>query len=65
LQAAGHGNLYRDQSAVFLGGDGSEPADPVFTPPYDYALAPATDAWGQVVSRAGAGSLWALSLALD
>jgi len=65
MQAAGRGNVYRDGSAVFLGGDGSEPADDVFVPPYEYTLVPATDALGQVVSRAGAGSLWALPLVLD
>lgn len=65
LDAVAGSNLYRDESAVYLGGDGTEPHDAVFTPEYDYQLEPAGDAWPHVISRAGAGGPWALPLSLD
>lgn len=63
--AAGHDNEYRDGSDVFLGGDGSEPSDEVFTPPYEYTMEPTADVLNTVLSRARAGGPWALPLALD
>lgn len=58
-------NLYRDGSPAFLGGDGTEPQDGGFTPPYPYETQPAAEAWPLVVSRAGTGGPWALPLSLD
>lgn len=58
-------NLYRDGTPVFLGGDGSEPRQSGFTPPYEYELELASDAWPDVVTRAGTGGPWALPLSLD
>ncbi len=65
LNAVAGSNLYRDDSNVHLGGDGSEPHDEVFAPGYAYPLEPATEAWPRVVSRAGAGGPWALPLILN
>ncbi|WP_437611997.1 hypothetical protein WMF20_07735 [Sorangium sp. So ce834] len=65
LLAVPGSNLYRDESGVHLGGGGEEPADDVFTPPYDYAPERASDAFPQVISRAGAGGPWALPLARE
>jgi pectate lyase len=64
LLAVPGSNIYRDESDIHLGGDG-EPADAVFTPPYDYAPERASDALAQVISRAGAGGPWALPLARE
>ncbi len=58
-------NLYRDGSPVFLGGAGDEPQGAGFTPPYEYELELASDAWPAVVSRAGTGGPWAIPLSLD
>lgn len=58
-------NLYRDGAPVFLGGDGSEPQQSGFTPPYEYELELPSDAWPEVVTRAGTGGPWALPLRLD
>lgn len=58
-------NLYRDGSPVFLGGDGSEPQDAGFSPPYSYSVELASDAWPTVISRAGTGGPWAMPLSLD
>jgi len=58
-------NLYLSDVGKHTGGDGSEPHDTVFTPPYDYALEPANSAWPKVQARAGAGGPWALPLALE
>ncbi len=64
MSAASGGNLYRDESRTFLGGDGTEPGDAVFEPPYDYPLEPANEALSRVISRAGAGGPWAQQLDL-
>lgn len=65
MRAPAGSNLYRDDSDVHLGGDGQEPQDDVFTPPYDYEVEPPAEAWPRVVSRAGAGGPWALPLVRD
>ncbi len=58
-------NLYRGGSPVFLGGDGDEPRDAVFEPPYEYSAQSASDALPVVISRAGTGGPWALPLVKD
>ena len=65
LNAVAGTNLYRDESAVHVGGDGTEPHDLVFEPGYAYELEPAAEARLRVLARAGFGGPWALSLALD
>jgi pectate lyase len=47
------------------GGDGSEPHDQVFNPPYDYEPEPTADAWPRVERRAGAGGPWKQQLSVD
>ncbi len=66
IRAEGGGNVYgagvgRHQSG---GVDAGEPADQVFAPPYPYVVDPATTARYVVLTRAGAGSRWALPLDL-
>lgn len=65
LRAPKGSNLYRDSSNAHSGGDGQEPHDDIFTPGYDYDLELASDAWPKVISRAGTGGPWALSIELD
>ncbi len=65
IQTSPGSNLYRDDSNVHLGDDGSEPTDSVFAPPYDYGLETASEAWPAVISRAGTGGPWAIPLTRD
>lgn len=54
-------------SGSHSGGDGSEPHDEVFKPPYEYenTIEPTLDAWLRVQERAGAGGPWKQQLSLD
>lgn len=65
LSAADHDNDYQGGSNVFLGGAGTEPADEVFEPPYEYSLEPTGEVLDTVLSRARAGGPWALPLVID
>lgn len=65
IDAPAGSNLYRDATVVHLGGDGEEPHDSVFSPPYAYELELATEALGTVAARAGTGGPWALPLSLE
>jgi pectate lyase len=67
MSAAAGKNLYLTDVGKHAGGDGTEPKDSVFEPPYDYAdiLEPAASAWPKVFERAGAGGRWALPLSVD
>ncbi len=65
MNAVAGSNVYRDGTAVHIGGDGEEPHDAVFVPPYEYDAELGTDAWPQVVLRAGTGGPWALPTPLD
>jgi pectate lyase len=47
------------------GGDGAEPHDEVFKPPYDYEPEPTTDAFPRVRDRAGAGGPWRQPLSVE
>jgi hypothetical protein len=47
------------------GGDGAEPHDEVFKPPYDYEPEPTTDAFPRVRDRAGAGGPWKQPLSVE
>jgi len=58
-------NFYGDDVGAHRGGDGQEPHDAVFTPPYAYTVEPPQSAWLTVLARAGAGGPWALPLARD
>lgn len=58
-------NLYGDDVGPHHGGDGKEPHDAVFDPPYPYTLEVPQSPWLDVLSRAGAGGPWALPLSLD
>lgn len=62
IKAPTGSNLYRDDVGDHRGGDGQEPSDAVFSPPYAYQVDPPQDAWLQVLERAGAGGPWALPL---
>jgi pectate lyase len=66
ISAPAGSNLYLSDVGKHTGGDGSEPHDALmFTPTYEYALEPASEAWPKVLARAGAGGPWALPLSLD
>lgn len=65
ISAPAGSNLYLSDVGMHTGGDGTEPHDAVFTPPYDYDLEPAEQAWPKVQARAGAGGPWALPLSLN
>lgn len=65
ISAAKHGNSYLTDVGKHAGGDGTEPADQVFGPAYDYQLDDAARARPQVRDRAGAGGIWAIPLTLD
>ncbi len=61
-------NLYRGNNGPHRinSTDSPEPNDSgVFDPPYVYTLEKASDAWPNVLARAGAGGPWALPLSLD
>lgn len=58
-------NLYGDDVGNHTGGDGNEPHDEVFAPPYEYTVDEPDDSWVTVLSRAGAGGPWGLPLELD
>lgn len=58
-------NSYGADVGTHAGGDGMEPHDAVFTPPYEYGVTEAEDAWLSVLERAGAGGPWARPLKLD
>jgi pectate lyase len=58
-------NYYGDDVGPHHGGDGKEPHDSVFEPPYRYTLEVPQETWLNVFSRAGAGGPWALPLSLD
>lgn len=58
-------NSYGDDVGAHRGGDGQEPHDAVFTPPYAYTVEPPQSAWLTVLARAGAGGPWALPLTRD
>lgn len=65
MNAVAGSNVYRDGTAVHTGGDAAEPHDAVFEPPYEYEAELGTDAWPQVILRAGTGGPWALPVTLD
>ena len=65
ISAPAGSNLYLSDVGKHTGGDGGEPHDAVFMPPYDYALEPADEAWPKVQARAGAGGPWALPFSLE
>jgi hypothetical protein len=66
ISAPAGSNLYLSDVGKHTGGDGGEPHDTVFTPPYDYgSLEPADEAWPKVQARAGAGGPWALPFSLE
>jgi pectate lyase len=58
-------NLYLLDVGKHAGGDGAEPRDDVFAPPYEYTVEPAGEASTAVFLRAGAGGPWALPISLD
>jgi pectate lyase len=64
IQAPFGSNYYGEDVGPNHGGDGGEPHDPVFTPPYSYAVDPPRTEWVIVLARAGAGGPWALPLSL-
>jgi len=65
ISAPAGSNLYLSDVGKHTGGDGNEPHDAVFVPPYAYDLEPASEAWPKVEARAGAGGPWALPLSLE
>lgn len=65
IDAPAGSNLYRDATVTHLGGDGSEPHDAVFAPPYDYEPELASEALGSVAARAGTGGPWARPLSFE
>ena len=65
MNAPPDSNEYLDATVFFVGGDGTEPHDTVFVPPYDYEVEPAADALARVTGRAGAGGRWPLPLSVD
>lgn len=58
-------NSYGEDVGEHHGGDGMEPHDDVFDPPYDYWRDRDPDDWLRVFTRAGAGGRWPLSISLD
>ena len=54
IDAPAGSNYYGDDVGAHRGGDGKEPHDAVFTPPYDYDVEPAQSEWLVVLQRAGA-----------
>lgn len=58
-------NFYGEDVGEHHGGDGMEPHDAVFKPPYAYVVDDAHTEWRNVSLRAGAGGPWARPLALD
>jgi pectate lyase len=62
-QGSNLANLYFDSGKH--SGDGTEPHDEAFTPPYDYEPEPTADAWPRVQLRAGAGGPWKQPLSVD
>jgi pectate lyase len=58
-------NYYGDDVGSHVGGDGKEPHDAVFDPPYPYTPEAPQTTWRNVMSRAGAGGPWPLPLSLD
>jgi pectate lyase len=65
ISAPAGSNYYGDDVGPHQGGDGKEPHDPVFDPPYRYTLEAPQTTWPNLMSRAGAGGPWALPLSLD
>jgi pectate lyase len=66
-QGSNLANLYFDSGkhGGGDGGDGTEPHDEVFDPPYDYQPEPTSEAWPRVQQRAGAGGPWKQQLSVD
>jgi pectate lyase len=58
-------NFYGEDVGEHHGGDGMEPRDAVFKPPYAYVVDDAETEWRNVALRAGAGGPWARPLVLD
>lgn len=58
-------NYYGDDVGPHHGGDGKEPHDPVFEPPYRYTVEAPRTTRLDVLSRAGAGGPWALPLSME
>ena len=65
INAPADSNFYGPDVGAHRGGDGKEPHDTVFKPPYDYVVGAAQDEWQTVFTRAGAGGPWRLPLSLD
>jgi pectate lyase len=65
ISAPAGSNVYGEDVGAHRGGDGMEPHDPVFKPPYAYSVDPPKTEWLNVLSRAGAGGPWARPLLLD
>ncbi len=64
IDAPAGSNFYGDGVGDHHGGDGEEPHDKVFDPPYEYSVESAQSSSAKVLSRAGAGGPWALPLPL-
>jgi pectate lyase len=58
-------NLLLGDVGKHAGGDGQEPHDSVFEPPYEVIVEPAAEAWPRVQGRAGTGGPWPLPLSVD
>jgi len=64
IDAPSGSNSYTDVGP-HRGGNGQEPHDAVFEPPYEYRVGGAKDEWRTVSARAGAGGPWAQPLVAD
>ncbi len=58
-------NAYRDDVGEHRGGDGTEPRDDVFDPPYVITPETDPDRWLTLLSQAGTGGPWRLALSLE
>ncbi len=65
IDAPAGSNYYGPDVGAHRGGDGKEPHDDVFKPPYEYDVGVPQDDWQTVADRAGAGGRWRLPLSLD
>jgi pectate lyase len=65
IDAPAGSNYYGDDVGAHHGGDGKEPHDAVFKPPYEYTVEPPQTEWLVVLQRAGAGGPWRQTLSLD
>jgi hypothetical protein len=65
IDAPDGSNEYGEDVGEHQGGDGMEPRDGVFDPPYDYLFDPSPEVSERVRDRAGAGGLWPLRITLD